>query len=74
MFIILNASKEKRVVLMTPRDRMFTIGPQRKEGEQILKVELHATSRAWFCVAISFEIEPLFLVRSSLRGGVLIGT
>lgn len=74
MFTILNASKEKRVVLMTPRDRTFTIGPQRKEGEQILKVEVHATSRAWFCVAISFETEPLFLVRNSLRSRLLIGT
>lgn len=71
MFIILNASKEKRVVLMTPRDRTLTTGAQRKE---ILKVEVHATSRAWFCVAISFEIEPLFLVINSLRSGLLIGT
>ena len=66
--------KKKTVVLMTPRDRMFTTSPQKKEGEQISKVEVHATSRQWFCVAISFEIEPLFLGISSLRRGILTGT
>lgn len=72
MFTILNATKEKKhVVLMTLRDRMFTISPQRKEGEQTSRVLVHATSPAWFCVAISFEIEPLFLGRSSLRSGML---